>query len=158
MQRFTTLLLVGLALVPASARADVELPSVFTDHMVVQRDRPVPVWGRTEPGKEVTVEFAGTAVRTRAGEDGRWRVDLAPQSATDQGRSLVVRGGNTLEIRDVLVGEVWVCSGQSNMEWSVASSMNPNQEIAAATEPRMRMIKAARTLANEPQFTVSGSW
>ena len=88
------------------------LASPFADHMVLQRDRPVPVWGTGRPGETVWVEFAGQSLTTKVGDDGRWRVDLAPMSACGKGRTLKV---GQVEVKDVLVGEVWLCAGQSNM-------------------------------------------
>jgi len=92
--------------------AAIQLASPFADHMVLQRDRPVPVWGTGTSGEDVSVEFAGQRLRTKVGGDGRWRVDLAPMSACCKGRTL--KAGD-VEIKDVLVGEVWLCAGQSNM-------------------------------------------
>lgn len=92
--------------------AAVQLASPFGDHMVLQRERQVPVWGRGTPGETVTVEFAGQRLETAVGKDGRWRVDLAPMPACGRGRTLKAGG---VEIKDVLVGEVWLCAGQSNM-------------------------------------------
>ncbi len=95
-----------------SVIAAIQLASPFADHMVLQRDRKVPVWGRAEPGEKVVVSFAGQRLETSAGADGRWRVDLAPMPACKQGRTLTAGG---IEVKDVLVGEVWLCAGQSNM-------------------------------------------
>ena len=101
--------------------AAIQLASPFADHMVLQRDRPVPVWGTGEPGEAIVVEFAGQRLETKAGGDGRWRVDLAPMVACSKGRVLTVCGGRgatalpAVAVNDVLVGEVWLCAGQSNM-------------------------------------------
>lgn len=101
--------------------AAIQLASPFADHMVMQRGRPAPVWGTGEPGEAIVVEFAGQRLETKAGGDGRWRVDLAPMSACCKGRTLTVCGGRgatalpAVAVNDVLVGEVWLCAGQSNM-------------------------------------------
>lgn len=101
--------------------AAIQLASPFADNMVLQRDRPVPVWGTGEPGEAIVVEFAGQRLETKAGGDGRWRVDLAPMVACSKGRVLTVCGGRgatalpAVAVNDVLVGEVWLCAGQSNM-------------------------------------------
>lgn len=131
--------------------AEVRLPSIFDSHMVLQRDRAVPVWGRASPGEEVTVGFAGETASTRADADGRWEVSLGPLEASSEGRTLTVRGDNTLELDDVLVGEVWLCSGQSNMEWTVRKSADAKREIAAADHPRIRHIKIERRPAKRPE-------
>jgi sialate O-acetylesterase len=140
------------------AYAEVELPSVFTEHLVLQRERPIPVWGRADVGEVVTVEFAGESATTIADADGRWSVRLPAQLASAEPRELVVSGQNRVVVGDVLVGEVWVCSGQSNMEWVVSNSNDAANEIAAGDYPRIRLFKAAHTLSYAPEFTVSGSW
>jgi len=156
--RTSTRFALALALLSAPAYADVELPSVFSDHMVLQRDQPTPVWGRASAGERVTVEFAGEKASAQAAEDGSWSVSLHSREASAEGRDLIVQGENRIVVKDVLVGEVWVCSGQSNMEWVVSNSNDAASEIAAGTFPRMRLFKAAHTLSHEPQFTVPGSW
>jgi len=136
-----------------------ELPSVFSDHCVLQRDKPVPVWGRTAPGVEVSVRFGDQSVRCTADEAGRWRVDLSPLEASSKPRVLTVTAGDrSIEIEDVLVGEVWICGGQANMEWSVSDSMNAEQEIAAGDHPRIREIAPAHALASEPLFSTGATW
>ncbi len=146
----------------ASARAELRLPGFFGDHMVLQRDAPIPVWGWADPGAEVSV-LLGTdeakAVTAKAGEDGRWKVALPAMEANAEGLSLTVKSGDkTLTLKDVLVGEVWLCSGQSNMEWTVAASLNPAEEIAAANFPAIRQMKIAHLTAPTPQQDVSSVW
>ncbi|REK18611.1 MAG: sialate O-acetylesterase [Planctomycetota bacterium] len=149
-------LLLG-GLVPA-ASADVRLPSIFTDNLVLQREQAVPVWGWAEPGEAITVTFADQNVKTTAGDDGRWRVDLEAMPASDQSRVLTVNGNNTLTISNVLVGEVWVCSGQSNMEWTVRISGKPEEERRAANYPLIRHIKVPRRPADVPQENFGAAW
>lgn len=140
------------------ALADVTLPSVIGDHMVIQRDAEARIWGWADAGEAVTVSFAGATAQVRADDDGNWRVTLPEMPASAEGRPLVIEGNNRIEITDVLVGEVWVASGQSNMEWSVQNSDNPQEEIANADHPGIRMWTARRTVANEPQRDVPGQW
>lgn len=147
-------LLVALAGV---ARAEVSLPSVFGDHMVLQRDKAVPIWGRARPNERITVTCAGQTKTTRAGTKGTWRVDLDPLEAGGP-HELVVHGKNEVRIRDVLVGEVWICSGQSNMQWSVRLSADPTKEIAAATHPRLRLLSVPRRPMESPQEDFRGAW
>ena len=142
----------------SAARADVSLPAVFGDHMVLQRDEAVPVWGAADPGEEVTVLFAGQARQATADSDGRWRVDLDPMPASKVSRPLVVRGDNEILVKDVLVGEVWICGGQSNMEWTVDGSSDPPREKATADRPTIRLIKAPHVTANRPQDDIDASW
>ncbi|MEE2894315.1 MAG: sialate O-acetylesterase [Planctomycetota bacterium] len=148
----------ALSLVSSPALAEVELPAVFSDHMVLQRDLPVPVWGTADPGETVSVRFGDQSIGTAADPSGAWRVDLAPMPASAEARSLVVEGRNTIEIRDVLVGEVWICGGQSNMEWPVNASSDPAKEKQTADRPTIRLIKAPHVTANRPMQDIAASW
>lgn len=143
------LLLAGFSLV-LLARGDVTLAPLFQDHAVLQRDQPLPVWGRAEAGEHVTVAFQGQQVGTTAAADGRWIVYLAAVPASAEPSQLVVTGKNTVTLTDLLVGEVWLASGQSNMEWNVARSQDAEQEIAAARHPLLRHIKIEHTVAGAP--------
>jgi sialate O-acetylesterase len=146
----------ALILSVATVRAEVTLPSVIGSHMVLQRDTACPIWGWAADGEEVTVEFAGQKQSTKA-EGGKWLVRLQPMKANAQPQTLTIRGTNTLALEDVLVGEVWLCSGQSNMEWNVAQSANPQEEISAANHPRIRHIKIPHVPADKPQSNVASS-
>ena len=143
--------------VPLVARADVKLPAMFSDHAVLQRDMALPVWGWADPGEEVTVSIAGQTHKTTADAKGKWRVKLEPL-AVGEPLKLVVEGKNRLERNDILVGEVWVCSGQSNMEWSVANSSNPDLEIAAADFPNIRVITVTGEGSQTPVEDCDGKW
>lgn len=158
--RFTlgTVAAVVTSITIPAATADVSVPAVFSDHMVLQRDLPVPVWGTASPGEAVTVRFADRLASTAADAEGRWRVTLDPMAASDEPRSLVVEGRNRIEIGDVLVGEVWVCGGQSNMEWTVDGSSDPGAEKATANRPTLRLIKAPHVTANRPKDDIASSW
>jgi sialate O-acetylesterase len=152
-------LLVALAfLMPAMLWADVSLAPLFRDGAVLQQKRPVTVWGRANPGEGVEVSFAGQEFKTRGGEDGRWSVTLAPLAASSEPQTLRVRAGNLLEVKDVLVGEVWLCSGQSNMEWPVSSSNDADEETAEAKYPGIREFNLPHTPSSSPQETVEGEW
>src|SRR5580698_2802572 len=107
-----------LALLPAGARADVKVPAIFGSHMVLQRDQKDRVWGWADPGEEVTVKLAGQEKTAKAGPDGSWQVVLDPMAAGGP-HILTIQGKNTIRLVDVLVGEVWICSGQSNMQMSI---------------------------------------
>lgn len=159
MQFARCLLWLSLALVSftASALADVKLPALFTDHMVLQRDQPVPVWGWADPNEQVTVTFRDQTKTATAGADGKWMVKLDKLSVGDPG-TLTVKGKTTETRTDVLVGEVWVCSGQSNMQWSVAASLDPDLEAAAANFPNMRLFKTPMVTADTPQKDVDSAW
>ena len=139
-------------------RADVKLPAVFSDHMVLQRGNVAPVWGWADSGEKVTVQFAGQTKTATAGKHGKWMVRLdAINDATVKG-SLTVKGNNTLIIKDVLVGEVWLASGQSNMAWPVGRCRDAAQEKAAAKFPAIRMFTTERRAHLEPQTDCGGLW
>jgi sialate O-acetylesterase len=122
--------------------AELRMPQIFSDHMVLQRDMPVPVWGWGEPGAEITVRFGGQSLKSSSAADGQWQVTLSKLSASAQGRDLVVTSssGDEKRYRDVLVGEVWLCSGQSNMELPLKRSRDSYTEVASATQPNLRLF------------------
>ena len=140
------------AILPASA--EVTLSPIIGSHMVLQRDAACPIWGWAEEGEEVTVEFAGQKQTAKPGADGKWMIKLQPMKANATGQVMTIRGKNEVKLEDVLIGEVWLCSGQSNMEWSVSASMNPKEEIATANEPRIRHIKVNNPPAKSPEAKV----
>jgi len=157
LSRRSVVALVLVLSVGSLARADVKLPGVFGDHMVLQRDVPVPVWGWAEPGEKVTVALGGQSKAAVAGQDGRWSVKLDALPAGGP-HAMKVRGGNAVQISDVLVGEVWLGSGQSNMAMTVRGCLNFAQEQADAELPRIRMMTVSRTPAETPQADCKGTW
>lgn len=156
------------ALAPAAClRAEVKLPAFFSDHMVLQRDVSLPVWGWAKPGTKVVVQLGDAKVEGQVGApagkdagqaEARWEVALPAQSAGGPHVLKVTVGDEVREIADVLVGEVWICSGQSNMEWTVNRSAGGQEEIASANDPMLRHFKVALASATEPQTNVSGAW
>ena len=151
---FLTLLTVAF-----TASADVTLPPVLGSGMVLQRDLPVPVWGWADAGEKVSVTFAGQTKTTKAGDDGKWMVKLDPLKANSKAASLTVTGNNKISLDNVLVGEVWICSGQSNMEWALRSSMNAKEEVAAADHPQIRLFNVpGHTTSPLPKEKGAGSW
>ncbi|HVU25150.1 MAG TPA: sialate O-acetylesterase [Opitutus sp.] len=139
---------------PPALRADVELAPLFRDHAVLQRGQPVPVWGFADPGEQVTVSFHGTTVRGVAGADRRWSAILPAEPANAQAADLVVSGRSTVTVRDVVVGDVWLCSGQSNMGRMVGQALESAREIASADYPLLRVIAVHDTVADQPATTV----
>ena len=135
----------------APAFADVTLPRIFGDHMVLQQKTEAPVWGWADPDEEVTVTLGEAKATAKAGADRKWMVKIATPAASGTALELVVKGKNEIKITDVLAGEVWIASGQSNMEWSVAQSSNPAEEIKNANYPQIRMIKVGRNPSDKPQ-------
>ena len=142
-----------------SAQADVKLASIFGDSMVLQRELPVPVWGWAAAGEEVTVTLGDQSKKVTADADGRWQVKLDPLKANGEGQMLKVSGKNTIELKDVLIGEVWICSGQSNMEWPLQSTINANEEVAAASHPQIRLFNVPGHLTSPvAKDTCPGNW
>ncbi len=141
----------------AVVRADVTLAPLFTDRAVLQRDKVVPIWGRADAGEKVTVNFAGQKREATPGPDGRWLVLLDPLTGTAQGAELTVAGKNTITLREVVVGEVWLCSGQSNMEWPVSRAADAAREIAMANFPLIRHVRIEHVVAETPADTVATS-
>jgi sialate O-acetylesterase len=151
------LALVGtLALALASARADVRLPGLFSDHMVFQQGATVRVWGWADEGEKVTVQFRGQQVSTPA-RDGKWMVCLRSLAAGGPDE-LRVSGKNRILIKDVLVGEVWVCSGQSNMELPLRASYQAQTDIADAANPNLRLFTVPKLRADAPTNNVPATW
>lgn len=149
--------ILGLTLAASSSRAAaLRLAHVFTDHMVLQREMPVPIWGWDRPAQAVTVRFAGQAKRATADDGGRWQVELDPLDAGGP-FDLVAEGSSSAERQDVLVGEVWLCSGQSNMAWPVSKALNADSEIAAAEYPHIRLLHVIGSRMEEPAPDIWGT-
>lgn len=148
--------MVLLAVWAPRALADVKMPAIFGSHMVLQQGMGVPVWGTADGGEHVTVNFAGQTMPVVAAADGTWKVTLAPMDANANGRTLVVTGKNVIRFDDVLVGEVWICSGQSNMVLSAVWTTNGAQEIKAADIGSLRMITIPAVTAQTPQKSFDG--
>lgn len=151
------LLLVFFALT-ALLRADVTLAPLFSDGCVLQRDKELRVWGQAAPGEAVRVKFNQQEVAAASLPSGHWLAVLRPEPASATPAELIVTGRNTVVVRDVLVGDVWLCSGQSNMAWQVSRAANPQAEIAAANYPLIRQFKIPQTVAAQPARTVGGKW
>ena len=146
--------LVGTVL---SAYADVSLPSMFSDGMVLQRDQENYVWGWAEPGETITVEFDGVVESASTAKNGTWFVQLPPFGLGDA-KTMSVGGKNTITIQDILMGDVWVCSGQSNMQWSVRQSKDAVAEMANADYPAIRLFNVPLTVALTEQADIEAKW
>ena len=153
---FGTCLVLGL--VAGAAPAAVKLPAVFSDNMISQRDRPVPVWGWASPEVEVTVALARQTVTAKADKDGRWRATLGALETGGPHELVVASSDGKKTFKNVLIGEVWVCSGQSNMEWPVAWSRESEKEIAAAKYPRIRLFTVPKKASRTPADDCAGHW
>lgn len=153
------------AAVALPATAAISLPSVIADNMVLQRGQPVPVWGWAAPGEKVSVEFAGQKKSATADAAGRWEVRLSKLTTATKPAAMTISGSETHTFTNILVGEVWLCSGQSNMEKPIGTQGGqkpvPNylQELATGDAyPNIRLFKADRVIAPEPKSDVKGSW
>jgi sialate O-acetylesterase len=150
-----------LFLYQATGRAQLRTARVFTDHAVLQRDKPLPVWGWAKPDESLRVELNGQILKTRADTAGRWQVTFAAMPAGGPYRLIVKGKRDSIVLRDLLLGEVWLCSGQSNMEWPLRLAANAPAEIRAAQHPKIRHLKVDRSTAFEPQADLpedNGGW
>lgn len=142
----------------AAARADVKLPSIFSEHMVLQQGVAAPVWGWAAPGESVAVSIGDQTKKVVAGQDGKWLVKLDPLKAGGP-LTLTVKGNNTVTVNDVLVGEVWLGSGQSNMALNVSRAKDfPGEQKAAAARPEIRVFTVARSAVASPADNCQGQW
>ena len=138
--------------------AKVSVTPLFGSHMVCQRDRPIPVWGTADPGEDVTVSMAGNSVSAITAADGKWAVML-PELPAGGPHTLTIKGSNELVFQDVLVGEVWLASGQSNMEWDVRNSGNADlRALTAAARGQIRELPVKGRGSQQPQSEFEGSW
>jgi sialate O-acetylesterase len=148
-----------LSLACSVLQASVKLPSIIGDNMVLQRDQPLPIWGWAEQGEEVTVQIAGQTHTAKADDEGRWKVVL-DKLQTGEPLEMIVKtsSGEVLKVRNILVGEVWICSGQSNMEMGIGACDKAAEEIAAADYPRIRLFQVPNVKATEPATDVKAAW
>ena len=152
----TTFLTIVLA-IAGNAVADVQLPGIISDHMLLQRDMPVRIFGQAQPGEAVSVLFRGQTARAVTDPLGRWEVWLQPLTS-GPAAAMTIQGMNTITIADVLVGDVWIGSGQSNMQWAVRQSDNPDVEIASAKFPQIRLFSVPRKTSGVPAEDVDAKW
>lgn len=138
--------------------AELTIASPFTDHGVLQRDQTVPVWGTADAGVAITVKFAGQSHRVKADGKGKWKVTLTPMPANSRGQSLKVKGprGEMIEVKDLLIGEVWICSGQSNMKMEINRA--PKVEALVPQIKNVRSFEVKRTVAFAEQNRLEGKW
>ena len=154
-QKAIMLILCCLAIV---TQAQVKLPHIFGDNMVLQREKPIAVWGWARAKEKIKVQFHDQVKTAVTDKNGKWKVSLDPEKAGGP-YALTVTGKNTVILKNVLVGEVWICSGQSNMEWPLRATDHAEQEIAQANYPNIRHIKIPNTVASVPTDDIpSGEW
>ncbi len=151
------LLILGSLGNPAAARAEIRLPHVFGSHMVLQQEKPLTIWGWATPGETVTVQLDKTTQTTKANEKGEWKLVLPAMKAGGP-YTLTVSGSSTVIYDDVMIGEVWLCSGQSNMEFGIGNGNNAKEEIANANHPSIRLLMVDNHWDPQPQSDMKGDW
>ena len=152
-------ILAALSWFATPAQAELRLPSIFGHHMVLQRDMENPVWGWAEPNATIKVTFAGETREAKADEKGHWKLNIKSLHGSSHALNLKIESGNeSILLSNIVIGEVWVCSGQSNMQWSVAQSYDPDLEIATANYPNIRMISVPQVGTQELQDDFEGQW
>ncbi len=140
------------------AMADVRVANVFANDMVLQREKPVPVWGKASPGEKVTVRFGGQEKSVTAGEDGRWVVRLDAMKAEKTGREMTILGNNSLVMKNILVGDVWLCSGDFGVYWEMFSVVDSAKELSKAGNPMIRLLRVGAHNSNVPLEDIAGVW
>ncbi|MEM7231201.1 MAG: sialate O-acetylesterase [Planctomycetota bacterium] len=162
--RVATVVVAASGFIPPEMRADVTLPKVISSRMVLQRERPVRIWGWADPGEKVTVEFAGKTATGQADNQRNWKLELPALRADGKSRRMIVRGKNKIELDDILIGEVWVASGQSNMEKPIGPTPHQvacqdwKEEIAAANYPQIRLLEVVPKEAAAPATDADCEW
>ena len=151
------LLAILLVVVPAT-RANVAVPDVIGNSMVLQRNQAVPIWGTADPGETVFVKFASQTQKTKAGPDGKWQIALKPMPASATPTTMTISGTNTITLDDILVGEVWIVAGQSNMEFALAQSADGEAAVAAANDPVIRLFNISRRVAFQHESGPLAVW
>lgn len=132
-----------------SVHAEIKLPKVFSSNMVIQRDAPVKIWGWAEKREKLAILFHGDTTLVKADKSGKWQVELGSMPAGGP-FEMVIQGTNEIVLSNILVGDVWICSGQSNMEWPLSQTNNAEEEISNAKYPRMRLFTAAKKISSVP--------
>jgi sialate O-acetylesterase len=157
MKKFLVLLMaISLSL---SGYTQVRLPKLISNGMIVQRNKPIVIWGWASPREKVAVQFHGQQQKATADQSGRWRVEFSPEPAGGPFQMTVSGKKNTVALSDILIGEVWVCSGQSNMEWPLKSARNAEEEVKAARYPQIRQFLVQKAVSTIPEEDVKGgSW
>ncbi len=144
-----------MAAMPILSSGNIRLPRIISDNMVLQQNKPIKVWGWADKGEKVTVVFKGQSKSAKTDKSGKWIVVLAPEPAGGPFQ-LIIKGKNSITLSDVLIGEVWVCSGQSNMEWTVRNTKNAEEEIRNGNYPQIRQFLVQKSVSMKPEEDVKG--
>jgi sialate O-acetylesterase len=155
---FSSLIILStICLAGPAALAEVRPHGLFSTNMVLQQGIPISVWGTAKPGEKVTVKLAREEASATTDDRGRWSVSLEAMKPGEP-LTMTIAGENTITFNNVVIGEVWIASGQSNMQWSVKQAGHANEEIAAANHPNLRLFTVPRVVATKPQNDVAGKW
>jgi sialate O-acetylesterase len=138
--------------------ADVQTPAVIGDNMVLQQGMQIPIWGKADPCEQVVVKFSGSTWKTTTDANGKWEMKIGPYMAQKDGQDFIIEGKNTIVLKNVLVGEVWVCSGQSNMEFALKGADNSQQEVSEANYPQIRLFTVGNKVSYTPMDNCRGKW
>ncbi|MEI7731683.1 MAG: sialate O-acetylesterase [Verrucomicrobiota bacterium] len=155
---FPFILAASLGIFIASASAEVTLPALISNHAVLQRSDHTRVWGKAAPGEKVTVSLGGVRAQATTGADGKWQVILDLSKVAEGPFELTVEGVNRVVVSDVLIGELWVCSGQSNMAFGLARAGEAAQEIPQSANPKLRQFRVANSASATPEDNCKGAW
>lgn len=142
----------------ANGFAELKLPSLFGDNMVLQQNEVNYIWGWDKPGQEVAIQIGNQHTSAKAGDNGKWKAEFKGENATNEAREVVIKGSTEITLKNVMFGEVWVCSGQSNMQWAVAQSDDADLETLTANYPNIRFISVPQVGTQEPQDDFVGQW
>lgn len=153
-----SVVIANFLLVTTTIYADVMLPAIFGDHMVLQQGTSLPIWGEADPGEKITVQFVGQKVTTTARQDRQWRVNLRPVYLRSSPDVLIIDGKNHLEFSDVIIGDVWLCSGQSNMAFPLREADGGEAAIIHAEDEQLRFFVVPQRRAFQPQHHLEGRW
>lgn len=157
MKSFTLLTFATVALAPC-LRAELKLPAIVGDHMVLQQKQSDLIWGWDTPGTTVSVHFADQTKTAQAEQDGKWSVQLDPMNANATPQVMTISGTSKKELQDILIGEVWMCSGQSNMGFTLSQDWNGDIQSASSTLPNLRLIKVPNVGTQELKTDFQGAW
>lgn len=152
------MILISVFVLSANIFADVKLPDVLGDSMVLQQKQIVPIWGTADVGETIVVSFQKQKLTAVADAKGKWRVDLKPLKAEFTSQSLIIEGKNKIELKNILVGEVWLVSGQSNMQWTLLQSNNGASEVAKANQPNIRLFNVSRMVGSKKRPGKMAEW
>ena len=152
------LLLTVTLLVSIDCFSEVKTPAIIGDNMVLQQNHKNPIWGWGNPGESVQVNFFGQIKETKADNKGYWKVTLDPMKASSSPKEMVILGSSTLNYENILIGEVWLCSGQSNMGWNLGNADDKDLETMTAKYPNLRLISIPQVGTQEPQIDFNGKW